>query len=330
MSLLVSLLGTDGLVLATDSRGTFGDPRGVTAQNDQIKKLYLVNKRVGILVAGAGDLGSTVVAGFLESPDITSFGITEVTMALHRYAREQFRDWFDLFATKATASDSRPARPDLSFIVAGFELNNEPKIYRMSSSLDFAPMLHNYGFGIDGVAQYALYLVNRLYDPKCVSEDLRCLAAYLIAETASQDGKVGGAIQMATITASDSQILSESAVAEISLANRKRSKALKDSFNENAETNTKQPKTSSSVEEPSTPSDAPSTSDLRKDKGPTNATSLKALSHATHEPSENRKGAANPTPLKVSSNQRVEQPTKSISPSVSDGVTPDSLEGTKW
>ena len=92
MSLLVCLRGTDGLVLATDSRGTFGDPRGVTAQNDQIKKLYLANERVGILVAGAGDLGSTVVSGFLALPDIAALGVTELTMALHSYARKQFTE----------------------------------------------------------------------------------------------------------------------------------------------------------------------------------------------------------------------------------------------
>src|SRR5580700_5698623 len=98
MSLLVCLLGTDGLVLATDSRGTFGDPRGVTAQNDQIKKVYIANESVGILVAGAGDLGSTVVSGFLALPDVASLGVTELTVALHHYARHQFREWFDLFA----------------------------------------------------------------------------------------------------------------------------------------------------------------------------------------------------------------------------------------
>src|SRR6202035_3033432 len=178
MSLLVCLRGTDGLVLATDSRGTFGDPRGVTAQNDLIKKLYLANERVGILVAGAGDLGSTVVSGFLAMPDTASLGVTELTMALHGYARAQFGHWFERFAIKP-GSDSRPARPELNFIVAGFELNHQPKIYRMSSSLDFAPMLHNYGFGIDGVAQYALYLLNRLYDPESVIGDLQYLAAYV-------------------------------------------------------------------------------------------------------------------------------------------------------
>jgi 20S proteasome alpha/beta subunit len=230
MSLLVCLLGTDGLVLATDSRGTFGDPRSVTAQNDLIKKLYLANKRVGILVAGAGDLGSTVVSGFLALSEKASLPITELTMALHRYARAQFGQWFQLFTIKPTLSDPRPARPDLNFIVAGFELNDEPKIYRMSSSLDFAPMLHNYGFGLDGVAQYALYLLNRLYDPNSVMEDLECLAAYVITETASQDGKVGGPVQMATVTARDSHILNTDAVEDILLINRERSQALRKSF----------------------------------------------------------------------------------------------------
>jgi 20S proteasome alpha/beta subunit len=230
MSLLVCLRGTDGLVLATDSRGTFGDPRGVTAQNDQIKKAYLANKRVGILVAGAGDLGSTVVSEFLALPDIPALGVTELTFARHRHARERFRDWFELFSTKKTQDDPRPARPDLNFIVAGFELNHDSKIYRMSSSLDFAPMLHTYGFGVDGVAQYALYLLSRLYDPTSVIENLESLAAYLITETASQDGKVGGAIQMLIMTTRDSQVLPLSTVEALVVGNKVRSRALRRSF----------------------------------------------------------------------------------------------------
>ncbi len=230
MSLLVCLLGTDGMVLATDSRGTFGDPRGVTAQNDQIQKLYLANKQVGIMVAGAGDLGSTVLSGFLALPDTAHLGVTDLTMELHKYARARFQEWFTLFTIKPSANDSRPARPDLNFIIAGFEATKEPSIYRMSSSLDFAPMLHNYGFGIDGVAQYALYLLNRLYDSESIVGDLECLAAYVITETASQDGKVGGLIQMAVITPTDSRMLHKEDVEDILQTNKARSKALRKSF----------------------------------------------------------------------------------------------------
>ena len=39
MTLLVALRGKDGIVAAADSRGTFGDPRGVTAQNDSQRGL---------------------------------------------------------------------------------------------------------------------------------------------------------------------------------------------------------------------------------------------------------------------------------------------------
>jgi hypothetical protein len=41
-TLLVALKGKDGLVLAPDSRGTFGDPRGVTAKNDIQQKAHVL------------------------------------------------------------------------------------------------------------------------------------------------------------------------------------------------------------------------------------------------------------------------------------------------
>ena len=55
MTLTVGLQGHDGIVIASDSRGTFGDPREITAQNDTIKKVYLV-RNVGISQAGAINL----------------------------------------------------------------------------------------------------------------------------------------------------------------------------------------------------------------------------------------------------------------------------------
>lgn len=49
------------MVLASDSRGTFGDPRGITAQNDNMKKVYGVSKYVGVLFAGSGELGANII-----------------------------------------------------------------------------------------------------------------------------------------------------------------------------------------------------------------------------------------------------------------------------
>ena len=129
-----------------------------------------------------------------------------------------------------------PVRPDVSLLIAGFDVDQhgkhtEQRIFQLLSQLDFAPMLHNYGFGLVGVAQYALYLLNRLYENGSSVEHLKALAAYVITETASQDGKVGGRIRLATITPADGATeLSEEAVGKIVEQNSTRNTSLKDSF----------------------------------------------------------------------------------------------------
>jgi 20S proteasome alpha/beta subunit len=96
-------------------------------------------------------------------------------------------------------------------------------------------MLVTHGFAIQGVPQYALYLLNRLYVKEVTMAELKALAAYVIVETASQDGKVGGPVQMATITPDDGcAILGRPAVEEIVDANAARSEQLRRSFFANA------------------------------------------------------------------------------------------------
>jgi 20S proteasome alpha/beta subunit len=121
-------------------------------------------------------------------------------------------------------------------IIAGYDVDaagqpTEQRIFQLISQADFAPMLHNYGFALSGVAQYGLYLLNRLYESDSTVDQLTALAAYVITETASQDGKVGGRVQMATITPSNGcRELDPDEVAKIVEHNQRRSKALKDSF----------------------------------------------------------------------------------------------------
>jgi 20S proteasome alpha/beta subunit len=134
-----------------------------------------------------------------------------------------------------------PVRPDLAFLVGGYELGQEggggePRIFQMGAANDFAPMLHDYGFAVAGVAQYALYLLNRLYQPDRSVEEMTALAVYVITETASQDGKVGGPVNVINVrpdtgcTALDSQ-----QVAQIVADNEGRSTALRNSFYRRAE-----------------------------------------------------------------------------------------------
>jgi hypothetical protein len=55
MSLAVAIEASDGIVLAADSRATFGDPRGMTAVNDPVQKIYRLSPRTAIALVGQAD-----------------------------------------------------------------------------------------------------------------------------------------------------------------------------------------------------------------------------------------------------------------------------------
>jgi 20S proteasome alpha/beta subunit len=61
VTLIVALKGKDGLVMAADSRGTVGDPRGLTAVNDSYTKIFQLSSHCGIAIAGASELAAKIV-----------------------------------------------------------------------------------------------------------------------------------------------------------------------------------------------------------------------------------------------------------------------------
>jgi 20S proteasome alpha/beta subunit len=192
-------------VLACDSRGTFGDPRGVTAQNDSQIKLFRLTNRVGIMVAGVGELGATVVQRLQSQLTAPKAGIDEVLPKVSASMASMFDQWFPFEKFQVQPLEQGEAvRPDVACILAGFPTVGRPKekeaeIYSLLSPLNFAPLLHNYGFALSGVAQYALYLMNRIYRTDITLDNAIAIAHYVITETATQDGKVGGPVRMATI-----------------------------------------------------------------------------------------------------------------------------------
>ncbi|MGC1929906.1 MAG: hypothetical protein WA667_13095 [Candidatus Nitrosopolaris sp.] len=63
------------------------------------------------------------------------------------------------------------------------------------------------------------------------AQGLEHLAAYVITETATQDGKVGGRVQMAIITPnSAARMLNNDEIDSIIVENENRAKGLKDVF----------------------------------------------------------------------------------------------------
>jgi len=239
MTLLVALRGSDGLVLAADSRGTFGDPRGITAQNDSMKKAHVLSKHVCVLQAGASEVGALVVQELSASLEAVD-GVSNVLSRLRDHVRARYQQWFPsvpaMPAPALVATGQVPTRPDLIFLVGGYEVDEngrafDGKIYQIASALDFAPSLHDYGFAVAGVAQYAFYLLNRLYEGNRSITDLVALAVYAITETASQDGKVGGPVNVVTISAeAGCTVLTSDEVDAIAETNSRRSGALRKSF----------------------------------------------------------------------------------------------------
>ena len=197
MTLIVVLRGENGLVLAADSRGTVGDPRGLTAINDDQTKLFELSRWCGMGVFGSSELAATGVDELksdLHGDNIEyADGILSKTRAL---ARERYDDWFAKFELSK--------RPVIGFILAGFHRDEHEELiartFLVTSQFDFAPQLFPNGNCLAGVPQYATYLMHRFYQPGMNVDNVARLAAYLIAETATQDPKVGGPIHIATIT----------------------------------------------------------------------------------------------------------------------------------
>lgn len=239
MTLNLILKGKDGMVLASDSRGTFGDPRAVTAQNDNMKKLYALSKYVGVVLAGSGELGATIMNEIQEriqgaNPPIE--GVTPVMHLVQEILKKRFNEWFQGFAVAPIQGMQVPLRPTLVLLIGGYEVDGEDKptdqqkIYSLNCHQNFAPMLHDYGYGLNGVAQYALYLLNRLYMSNLTVDKLLPLGAYVITETASQDGKVGGPVQLMTINQTGCVTLKQEEVDKVLEDNNSRSQKLRESF----------------------------------------------------------------------------------------------------
>lgn len=234
MTLCVALKGADGLVLAADSRGTFGDPRGVTAQNDAQKKAHILSRRSALLMAGAGELGATILA----QPGISGAndGVTAAMEGFRQAARASYGNWLPHLPPAVPQGVPQLMRPSLEFIIAGYDDGPDDgppvaRIYSLTSALDFPPMLHEYGFALQGIPQYALYLLNRMYEADRSLADLTALAVYAITETASQDGKVGGPVRVITIRPTEGCAeLPDGEVARVVEENRQRSESLRRSF----------------------------------------------------------------------------------------------------
>jgi len=226
MTLIAALRSHGAIILAADSRGTVGDPRGLTAINDTQEKIYRLGN-CGLGLAGASEMGA-VLLDELHKKGIDRIGNIDALVALVvKECGENFNQWFQ--------GISPGQRPAVLLSLAGYRFadGEEPKpmIYMLNSQLNFAPQLFNNAPCLIGVPQYAVYLVHRYYDLSISTEKAKALAVYLISETASQDPKVGGPIKVAVISPQEGyQELSQDDVNQIMKSNEELNVELRQFF----------------------------------------------------------------------------------------------------
>lgn len=209
MTLVVGLKAKGGIVVGADSRGTIGDPRGLTAINDSQQKLFQIGK-CGVALSGASEMGASLLDQFRNEKIEKEKNVDVVAQRIAKVAADQFAGWF---------RDIPPERRSgVVMIVAGHRnkpgQSSEAMMYLLNSQSNFAPQLCGNTM-MAGVPQYAVYLVHRYYDSGITLQKAQALADYLIVETASQDPKVGGPVRMAVIRPSGYKELTENQVQRV-------------------------------------------------------------------------------------------------------------------
>ena len=235
MTLIVALEGRDGLVMAADSRATIGDPRGLTAVNDLQQKLFKLSRYCGIAISGASELAARLTDQLIAQIEANKLENTDdIVQRAYELAKREFTQWFGVRPWSGT-QPIVDQRPSVIFVVAGYTVHTagqlKPRIYLLASQLDFAPQLCPSGYMLAGVPQYATYLLHRFYSREMSVDNVSALAAYLIAETATQDPKVGGPIHIAVITRQNGYTeLETSKVEELVRRNEEQSRRMRQFF----------------------------------------------------------------------------------------------------
>jgi 20S proteasome alpha/beta subunit len=235
MSLAVAIEAADGIVLAADSRATYGDPRGLTAVNDTVQKIYQLSPRTAIALVGQAETGASLIqhvkTGLAAQPGAN---VDVVAESIRTIGNQYFAQWFGPPQFMMGPGGPMPTpRPDIWFLLIGYAADGQPKIITMGSTppFNFAPNLSTTGFAASGVVPLAVYLLNRLYRRGLQIDIAKDLAAYCIAETASQDGKVGGPIRLAVARPNaDILILDNAEVAEVTARADRHRESLRNSF----------------------------------------------------------------------------------------------------
>lgn len=204
MTLGVGIETTGGIVVASDSRATVGDLRGLTTNNDTATKIFVPVPSVAVALSGAGETGHALMQRITNGlAGQAATDVDALAQLIQNIGRHYYAEFFGapLWLMNLAGMPVTTPRPDVWYLLAGYTQAGRPKLINMTSAVpfNFTPGFTNTGYAAIGVAPLALYLLNRLYRRNLSLEIAKDLAAYCIEETASQDGKVGGPLRMAVV-----------------------------------------------------------------------------------------------------------------------------------
>jgi 20S proteasome alpha/beta subunit len=214
MSISVAIIGTDGIVLAADSR--------VTSKSYTVEMSLLHNAGKKLWVKRIGDKFSIGVASVANNAGFQHW-LIDYYLNVEVKAKEDKLTDFDVFIfgfssyikqmVELYAKDmpdkfiSRDAF-DLGFTVVGY-MGKEPQIHYLQSSHSFSPDIKHdyYVAGVPSIGDYwMMKLWKHLFDdksdspkPKVNTEILKRLAVMIVSETSKLNNSVGGRISMVVL-----------------------------------------------------------------------------------------------------------------------------------
>ena len=204
MTLIVGIIAKNGIILATDSRMTSGNPTAASTQsNDTVRKIFKITDHCAMGISGSGEIGATLIESFrseINQLNNQLLTVTDVVKKFRSHCCKKYEFWFKRLPVESNRI------PNFNVLICGYAnlakgKLSDPKIIRMGSYTQFAPMTTTTGFATLGIPTIANYLLNRLYFRNEINLDQALsLAAFCIIETESQDGRVGGNLQAAILS----------------------------------------------------------------------------------------------------------------------------------
>jgi len=198
LSLTIALVGTDGLILAADSRTTEGYTlAGPKIRDDSVKFIQL-NESWGVLTYGLSDIGQAGITTLREKvskgpgPLSLASVLEESTQIFNRVSN----DW-----SKNNPEIMRRDK-DVGFMIGGYDKKEKGfRVFNFQSP-DFLSNRLNGRCLLGGQWHIAKFLVKKFFTEEARTDTLKALAVFLLDATMTVEKTVGGAIRLAIVTES--------------------------------------------------------------------------------------------------------------------------------